>query len=324
MSLTAGAGERPDVVTVGEAMVAFRADGPVVQGGTQTTRLAGSESNVAIGLARLGHRVEWAGRVGADAFGDLVLRELRAEGVGTTHAAADPERPTGLMFVTQRTADLSSVDYRRSGSAGSALGPADVADALTTAPRFLHLTGITPALSDSARESVTVLVDLAVAAGVRVSLDVNYRSRLWTREQARAVLAPLSDRAFVVIASEDELDLVSASPATEADLAASLLSRGVHQVAVKRGVRGASVYTADARQDASALAVTAVDPMGAGDAFCAGYLSGLLDGLDPAGCLGRGTVGGAFVASSLGDWEGAPTRAELDLLHDHVPGESIR
>ncbi len=324
MSATARLGEHPDVVTVGEAMVAFRADGPVHQGGTQTTRLAGSESNVAIGLARLGHRVEWAGRVGADGFGDLVLRELRAEGVGITRAAADPRRPTGLMFVTQRTADLSSVDYRRSGSAGSALCPADVAEALTTPPRLLHLTGITPALSDSARESVTALVDVAVTAGVRVSFDVNYRSRLWTREQARAVLAPLADRAFVLIASEDELDLASASPATEADVAASLLSRGVHQVAVKRGGSGASVYTAEGRQDAPALAVTAVDPMGAGDAFCAGYLSGLLDGLDPAGCLRRGTVTGAFVASSPGDWEGAPTRAELDLLHDHVPGASIR
>ncbi len=324
MSAALPGGEGPDLVTVGESMVSFRADGPVVQGGTQTTRLAGSESNVAIGLARLGHRVEWAGRVGADGFGDLVLRELRAEGVGTTHAASDPERPTGLMFVTQRTADLSSVEYRRSGAAGSALHPQDMVEALSASPRILHLTGITPALSDSARDTVTALVDAAVGAGVRVSLDVNYRSRLWSRDQARAALAPLAVRAFVVIASEDELDLVSASPATEGDLAASLLSHGVQQVVVKRGGSGASVYTVDGRQDASALAVTAVDPIGAGDAFCAGYLSGLLDGLDPAGCLRRGDVTGAFVASSPGDWEGAPTRAELDLLHDHRPGESIR
>lgn len=324
MSTGVPQGERLDVVTVGESMVSFRADGPVVQGGTQTTRLAGSESNVAIGLARLGHRVEWAGRVGADGFGGLVLRELRAEGVGTTYVASDPERPTGLMFVTHRTADLSSVEYRRSGSAGSALRPQDVVGALSGSPRILHVTGITPALSDSAHVTVTALVDAAVAAGVRVSLDVNYRSRLWSREQARAVLAPLAVRAFVVIASEDELDLVSASPANEADLAASLLSHGVQQVAVKRGGGGASVHTADGRQDAPALAVTAADPIGAGDAFCAGYLSGLLDGLDPTGCLHRGSVTGAFVASSPGDWEGAPTREELDLLHHHRPGESIR
>ncbi len=314
----------PDVVTVGEAMVAFRSDGPAFQGGRQTTRLAGSESNVAIGLARLGHRVEWVGRVGADSFGHLILRALRSEGVRVTHARTDPERPTGLMFVTQRTADLSSVDYRRGGSAGSALCPADLVEVMSAPPRILHLSGITSALSESARESVTTLVDAAVAAGVLVSLDVNYRSRLWSREQARTVLAPLAVRAALVIASEDELDLVGAGPGSEADLAGALLAQGVDQVAVKRGSSGASVYAAGEVHHAPALDVTAVDPIGAGDAFVAGYLSGILDGLDPAASLRRGTVTGAFVASSAGDWEGAPSRAELSLLLDHLPGESIR
>lgn len=317
-------GQGPDVVTVGEAMVSFRSNGPTVQGGTQTTRLAGSESNVAIGLARLGHRVEWAGRVGADSFGDLVLRALRSEGVGVTHALTDPQRPTGLMFVIQRTADLSSVDYRRDGSAGSALRPADMAEVMSFPPRILHLSGITSALSESARESMITLVDAAVAAGVLVSLDVNYRSRLWSREKAQTVLAPLAVRASIVIASEDELDLVGAGPGAEADLAGALLARGVEHVAVKRGSSGASVYLAGEVHHAPALDVTAVDPIGAGDAFGAGYLSGILDDLDPAGCLRRGTITGAFVASSVGDWEGAPTRAELGLLHDHLPGESIR
>ncbi len=93
---------------------------------------------------------------------------------------------------------------------------------------------------------------------------------------------------------------------------------------MKRGSSGASVYLAGEVHHAPALDVTAIDPIGAGDAFGAGYLSGLLDGLDPAGCLRRGTLTGAFVASSAGDWEGAPTRAELGLLHHLRPGKSIR
>jgi 2-dehydro-3-deoxygluconokinase len=311
-----------DVLTFGESMVSFRADGPVLQGGLQTTRLAGAESNVAIGLARLGHTVAWAGRVGSDSFGELVLRQLRAEGIDTRFAATDPTRLTGLMFVEQRTADLTRVEYRRAESAGSAIDLEDVRRALGTSPRVLHLTGITPALSGSARAAVAWAAETASAAGVLVSLDVNYRSRLWSREQARDSLTPLAARASLVIASDDELDLVAEG--TEDEAVKALLGRGVQQVAVKRGHRGASVHTAEGRVDVPAVPVTAVDPIGAGDAFTAGFLSGILDGLEAADCLARGALCGAFAVSTRGDWEGAPTRAELSLLRDHVPGATMR
>lgn len=312
----------PDVLTVGESMVAFRAEGPVAHGGTQVTRVAGAESNVAIGLVRLGHSVAWAGRVGADGFGRLILRELRAEGVDTAHAVVDPSRPTGLMFVEERTADLTRVEYRRSGSAGSALRREDVEAALAAGPRVVHLTGITPALSGSARDAVQWTAENAGAAGALVTFDVNFRSRLWSREQAREVLAPLAGHAAYVIASEDELDLVA--DGSEDEAAADLLARGARAVVVKRGHRGASVHTRSGRVDAPAIQVTAVDPIGAGDAFSAGYLSGLLDGFEPAECLRRGITTGAFAASVRGDWDGAPTRDELTLLDRHTPGATLR
>jgi 2-dehydro-3-deoxygluconokinase len=260
--------------------------------------------------------------VGDDSFGRLVLRQLRAEGVDTRCAVVDAQRPTGLMFVEQRTADLTSVEYRRAGSAGSAVSRDDVAKALRTDPRVLHVTGITPALSDSAAEAVAFAVESACAAGVLVSFDVNFRSRLWSRERAREVLTPLARRATLVIASDDELDLVAEGPEDEA--VADLLGHGVRQVAVKRGPRGATLYSREGRVDAPALAVTAVDPIGAGDAFTAGFLSGLLDDLDPAGCLARGATTGAFAVSTRGDWEGAPTRADLTLLQRHTPGATVR
>lgn len=313
---------RLDVLTLGESMVSFRSDGPPTQGGLQTTRVAGAESNVAIGLARLGHAVAWAGRVGEDSFGALILRQLRAEGVDTAHAVVDPERPTGLMFVEQRTADLTRVEYRRAGSAGSAITVEDVRGALRTRPRVLHLTGITPALSQTARSAVASVAEEAAAAGVFVSLDVNFRSRLWSRAQAREALAPIAARASLVVASDDELDLVA--DGREEDAAASLLAVGVQQVAVKRGPAGASVHSGAGRADAPAVPVTAIDPIGAGDAFSAGYLSGVLDGLEPAACLSRGVVAGAFAVSTRGDWEGAPTRADLGLLAGHTPGATLR
>jgi 2-dehydro-3-deoxygluconokinase len=308
-------------MTLGEAMVSFRAAGPFALGQPLVPRLAGAESNVAIGLARLGHRVRWVGRVGADPFGELLLRELRAEGVDTSRAVRD-DAPTGMMFLEQRTADLARVEYRRAGSAGSRLSRADVTAALDRIPTVVHVTGITPALSDSARDAALAAAESASAAGAFVSLDVNYRSRLWSREAARTALAELVPHARLVIASDDELNLVSKGE--EEDAVAALLDAGVAQVVVKRGARGASLWTADGRLDQAALAVETVDTVGAGDAFCAGFISGLLDGLDGRACLLRAATLGAFAVSTAGDWEGLPHRDGLDQLADHVPGSTVR
>ncbi len=320
--MTAPAEAATEVLTVGESMVSFRVPGPLAQGGTATIHLAGAESNVAIGLARLGHRAAWAGRVGDDEFGQLVLRQLRAEGVGTAGARTDRDRPTGLMFLERRAADVARVAYRRAGSAGSALAVADLEGALTPPPRLLHLTGITPALSATARECVEWLLPAARQAGVGVSFDVNHRARLWSREQAREVLTPLAAQADLVVASEDELDLVA--PGDEQAAAARLLGAGVAEVVVKRGSRGSTAWTADGRLDQPALAVTAVDTVGAGDAFTAGYLSALLDGLDVAERLRRGTCCGAFAVSTAGDWEGLPRREELRVFDAHDPEATLR
>jgi 2-dehydro-3-deoxygluconokinase len=312
----------PDVVTLGEAMASFRSTGSLALGSPVVPGLAGAESNVAIALARLGHAVQWVGRFGADRFGELALRELRAEGVGIDHVVTDPEAPTGLMFLEQRTADIAMVEYRRAGSAGSRLCPDDVAPALRPAPRAVHLSGVTPALSDSARAAFTSAIDLARDAGALVSLDVNHRARLWDRDEASAVLAPAARRTDLVVASEDELDLVA--PGTEAEAVETLLGAGVTMVAVKRGPAGASLWTADGRADQPAFAVTSVDTVGAGDAFCAGFLSGWLNGLDGAECLERGALLGAWAVSTRGDWEGLPRRAELETLSRLAPGETVR
>lgn len=313
-----------DLLTFGEALVSLRSTGPLTAGGALTPHLAGAEANVAIGLARLGHRAAFAGRVSDDELGTFLLRQLRAEGVDVTHVVRDPERPAGLMFLERRTADLTRVLYQRAGSAGSALGVDDLRPALAAGARVLHLTGITPALSDRAREAAAWAAATAARAGTLVCLDVNHRAKLWSREEARAVLTPLAGHASVVVASADELDLVGAPGAEEETLAAGLLARGVSTVLVKLGGDGARAYTADGRRDAAALPVTAVDTVGAGDAFTAGYLSGHLDGLDLAGRLRRAVTLGAFAVAGHGDWETLPRRDELSLLDSRQPGDTLR
>lgn len=312
-----------DVVSMGETMVSLRTGTPLRLGGTMTMTMAGAESNVAVGLARLGHRVRWGGRVGADEVGTLILRTLRAESVAVDTVVVDTGRPTALMLAERRVADISRVSYYRRGSAGSALTSADAVACLSGSPRILHLTGITPALSVSAAAAVDTAVDLARGGGTIVSIDVNYRSGLWTPQEARPVLSRLVRGADIVIASQDELGLVVTDPQNERAAAEALAASGVGQLVITRGARGATVWHEGEAHHAPATVVTVLDTIGAGDAFAAGYLSGVLDGLHPAVALRRGTLTGAFAVASLGDWEGLPTREDLPLL-DTEAGATVR
>ncbi|WP_262704020.1 MULTISPECIES: sugar kinase [Streptomyces] len=315
----------PEVVTFGETMAAIRAGGALRLGGSLGLSIAGAESNVAIGLARLGHRVRWAGRVGADELGALVLRTLRAENIDTGHVATDDTgRPTGLLLTEPRTGTLTRVSYYRSGSAGSAISSDEVLPALAPGTRVLHLTGITPALSPSAAGATLAAATAARDAGITVCLDVNHRSKLWTADQARTTLRPLLAHTDLLIASEDELPLVLERPDTsEPDGAHSLLAEGVTEVVIKRGARGATSFTAHGAADCPARQVDPVDLVGAGDAFVAGYLSGLLHDADIPARLHRAVTTAAFAVTTRGDWEGLPTQDELDLF-DRPEGTTIR
>jgi 2-dehydro-3-deoxygluconokinase len=308
-----------DVLTFGETMAALRAvePGPLRLAGSLRLSLAGAESTVAIGLSRLGHTAGWVGRVGADEFGRLVVDRLRAERVDVSAVTVDDTAPTGLLVREQRTADLARVRYYRSGSAGSRLCPDDLAPALAGGARVLLLSGITPALSATALAATRTAVAHAVDAGWVVCLDVNHRAALWSRSSAADTLAPLAASATVVVGDAAELELVGG-----ADPVPVLLAGGAREVVVKEGERGATVWTADGSRSAPARPVTAVDVVGAGDAFVAGYLSGLLDGLDVEARLDRAVTVAGFAVSSAGDWEGLPTRDELSLATP--PGTTMR
>lgn len=311
------------VLTFGECLAALHGTGPLRLAGELRLTVAGSESNVAIGLARLGHRAEWIGRVGEDEFGALVLRCLRAEGVDVTHVLPDESGPTGLLVFEHRIADITRVGYYRTGSAGSRLSAQDVLPHIDDDVAILHVTGVTAALGAGPAGAVADAVAQAAAASVTVSLDVNYRARLWSPTDACATLQPLLPRVDVLFGSPDELLLVSDTASNLDAAVADLLARGVGTVVAKLGADGSIAYSGDDAVKMAARPVRAVDSVGAGDAFVAGYLSGILDGLDAAARLDRATVLGAFAVSREGDWEALPTRAELHLL-DTPPGTTVR
>lgn len=304
------------LVTLGEAMAVLAATrpGPLAPGAELRLAFAGAEATVAIGVSRLGHHACWIGRVGADSAGTMILDGLRGESVDVTRARVDDTAPTGLMLRERRTPDHTRVTYYRRGLAGSRLSADDIDPELITRARVLHVTGITPALGAAPRAAVRRAVDLARTAGVTVSLDLNHRALLWSREEATAELSDLVTRADIVFAGADEAALVvpEAGPAT---MARALLALGPREAVLKLGARGALAVTADEEAVQDILPVTVADPIGAGDAFVAGYLAGLLDGSPLAGRLQLAATCGAFAVASPGDWEGLPRRAELDLLH---------
>jgi 2-dehydro-3-deoxygluconokinase len=309
-----------DVVTIGEALAAFRTDSMLRLGGPVTLSVVGAESNVAIGLARLGHRVRWISRVGDDELGSLILRTLRAEGVDVTQVVVAPDELTGIVLFDTGPGGARRVHYRRRTSAMTRLSQGDIASALADGARALHLTGITPALGPGPAAAIVAAAAAAQAAGAIVSLDVNFRATLWRHEEAAAALRPLLPMVTVLIASEDELCVVSDAP-TEETQTKDLIAQGVRDVVVKRGERGAALYTPVGEYSAPAEPVRVVNPIGAGDAFTAGYLSGLLDGQPPAERLARAIALGASAVASAGDWEGLPTRRELNRL---AAGDVIR
>ena len=306
------------VVTLGETMALFRPEaiGSLAQVGEFQLGVGGAESNVAIGVARLGGSATWIGRVGRDSLGERVLRELRAEGV-TTVGITDPAARTGLMVKERRTASTTSVAYYRSGSAGSRLDPADLDLDLIRAADVLHVTGITLALSPSAAAAVTLAVDTAVGAGVPVSFDVNHRASLWGADASPAYRA-VAERATIVFAGDEEAAML-APGTTPAELARAIADLGPAQVVVKLGADGCHALIDGDTHVVPAVPVHPVDTVGAGDAFVAGYLAELVRGLPAADRLATAVRTGAFACLGPGDWESFPRRHELGLLDGGDP-----
>jgi 2-dehydro-3-deoxygluconokinase len=308
----------PDVVTFGETMGVFWSPmvGPLRHASVMHVGVAGAESNLATGLTRLGHRVAWTGRVGDDEFGRRVLVALRGEGVDVAAATVDPVAQTGLMVKSQRMSGSAEVIYYRRGSAASRLGPEHLDEALIAGAGVLHITGISAAISDSARAAVFAACEIAVAGGTTISFDPNYRSALWAADEAAAVCRELAARADLLLLSEDEARLIDGDGrrAPVPQLATRLRELGPSQVVIKRGVDGALLATDEGALEVAVYRVDAVDHVGAGDAFDAGYIAGVLEGLPLAARADLAARVGAFAVTVHGDWEGLPRRQELGLL----------
>lgn len=304
-----------DVITLGEAMVLFVAcePGPLHAVGQFEKRTAGAETNVAVGLARLGLKVCWISKLGDDSMGRYLLESFRAEGVDCSLVQSVPGARTGFMF-KGRVDDGSDppIEYHRRGSAASTLAASELNLARIAGARHLHLTGIFPALSAATRGAVEAAAACARAAGRTISFDPNLRPTLWPSVEAMREsineLASLAD--WVLPGVEEGRQLTGRSEPQ--DIARFYRARGAKLVAVKLGGQGAWYDGERGCGHVPAFPVArVVDTVGAGDGFAVGLISGLLEGLAVAQAVRRGTWIGARAVQVRGDTEGLPTRVEL-------------
>lgn len=309
------------VVTIGETMALLTAAAgrQLRPGSCLPLGIGGAESNVAIGLARLDVPCTWISRLGDDAFGYLIAREIRAEGVGILARHVVGGR-TGMMIKEHRQGRPWRVRYYRTDSAASQMSPSDLDETVIAEAAVLHLTGITAALGPSPLKTMESAIDIAHAAGTVISFDVNYRATLWPPSQAGPQLARFAAAADIVFAGREEAALLlGMDPApgarltvTGAELAAGLVALGASTAVIKLGAQGALATSGGQTIIATTRPVMVVDAVGAGDAFVAGYLSEFVRGRSIAACLRMGNTLGGAICQVPGDWEGLPTTDELE------------
>jgi len=304
-----------DVVTLGEAMAMFVAEepGPLEQVRHFSKRTAGAETNVAIGLARLGLKVGWQSRLGADSMARYLLAAIGGEGVDCSRVVCDPDQRTGFMF-KGRVDDGSDppIEYHRKGSAASQLGPDQIDEAWIAGARHLHVSGVFAALSPATLAATRRVIELARRHGRTVSFDPNLRPTLWSsREVMRDTLNRLAEGSDCVLPGQAEGELLTGS-ADPVAIAAFYRQRGARLVVVKLGPEGAYYDGERGSGHVAAFPVTkVVDTVGAGDGFAVGVISALLEGRAVVDAVRRGAWIGARAVQVRGDTEGLPTRAEL-------------
>lgn len=304
-----------DLVTIGEPLYELnrQPDGRYLPG------FGGDTLNVCVAAARLGARVAYVSRLGADVFGDDIRALMIREGVGDEAVATDPEAPTGLYFVTHGPQG-HVFTYRRAGSAASLMTPADLPEEKIAAARFVHASGISQAISESAAEAVAAAFRLARAQGAQVSYDTNFRPRLWTPQQARPRVAQAAAMADVLKTSQEDAQALFGltDPSAIADHALAL---GAGSVLVTLGAKGLLLATREERRVIPGYPVAAVDATGAGDAFTGAFLAERARGKGLAQAADFANAAAALSTRGFGAIAPLPRRAEVEhaLASEFLP-----
>lgn len=309
----------PQILTIGESMVMMVADqSDSLQFVTSYTRkIAGAESNVAIGMARLGHDAGWISAIGDDPFGTYIRNTIRGEGVDTSRVQILPEYPTGMLIKERNEIGDPKVYYYRRGSAASHITPDMVDEEYFTGTKILHITGIFPALSQDCRDTLAKAIAIAKQQGALVTFDPNIRLKLWSKEEAKKTLLAIAGQSDLIMPGRKEAELLLGTGDWE-KVKEHFHAAGNRYIVMKDGPGGAFYSHQEGSEVIEAGYAKGfpvrrvVDTVGAGDGFAVGILSALMEGLSLKQAVTRGNAIGSLAVMVQGDVEGYPTRRQLE------------
>lgn len=305
-----------DIITLGEPMVVWipQQTGNFSEVETFQKGVAGAELNVAVGVSRLGHKICYISRLGKDVFGAYILEKLKAEKIDTSAIIMDAEHLTGSYFKTKVTEGNPEVFYLRKNSGASFLAEEDLQEKFFKEGKILHLTGIAAAISENCLNACKRAKALAKKHGMKVSFDPNIRPSLWkSKEEMQRVLNKLAADCDYVLPGIEEGKILTGEDTWE-EIADFYLKMGVKNVIIKDGSSGAVYKCADGRSGVvkGFHVAQIVDTVGAGDAFAAGVLTGILENLPLSEAVRRGNAMGAMMVTEPGDNEAMPQRDTLE------------
>ena len=307
----------PAILALGEAMVEFNQTRPREPGYLQG--FGGDTSNAIIACARQGVPCGYITRVGDDAFGRMLTDLWNAETVGTQGVETDSTAHTGVYFVTHEAAGANrghKFSYLRKGSAASRMTPAFLPRELIRGARFLHVSGISQAISASACATAFEAMRIARAAGVAVSYDPNLRLKLWPIERAREVVIESISLSDYTLPSLEDLQVLSGVREPEAILD-WCFEQGARKVVLKLGAAGCIAATTDARTAIAGHQVDAVDATGAGDCFDGAFLARLHLGDDLVSAARYANAAAGLATRGFGAVAPLPQRATVERFLAH-------
>ncbi len=299
--------KRFDLLAFGEPLIEFNQRDPARP--EFQLGFGGDTSNCVIAAARLGARVGYVTQVGDDTFGASLLALWKREGVATDGVRTVAGAPTGLYFVSHG-AQGHQFSYRRAGSAASLMSPADVPRALLASTRWLHVSGISLAISSCACDAALEAIAVARSAGARISFDLNYRARLWPAARALALTRQVLQGCDLFLPSVDEIEQLTgiAQPASIVDWAHA---QGARAVVLKLGAQGCLVSQGVGATALPGTPVTPVDATGAGDCFAGACLAQLARGATLLEAAGIANVAAALSTQGFGAVEPLPNREQV-------------
>lgn len=306
----------PEIVTLGETMFCItpKTSGMLRYMKEYEAHIAGAESNFAIGVSKMGHSAGWIGRLGADEIGNFILNSIRAEGVDTSQVEFDEDYRTGLMVKQSKTNGETSVFYYRDGSAASHLEYLRLNREYLDRTRLVHLTGVTPVLNQECEGKIWDLFSIAEDKKILVSFDPNIRLKLWKGQDYSDMLRRMMGKASIVCLGEEEAEILLGTKDAKEVFGQLFSHTNVQYAALKQGRKGAYISNGSQMLKIPPFSCCCVDPIGAGDAFDAALVCGILENKPLEVCGRMAAIAGAMTTESYGDTEGVPSRRMMEEI----------